>query len=78
MSASMSLCHRLLTINNKEMEKLCLYARNLRPILRETNNKEDEIDLDNVILSHYRLSEIRRQDLKLQEDSPEYKLDPGR
>ncbi len=68
---------QIVDYDDKDLEKLCLYARNLRPMLRETIIKEDAIDLDNVILSHYRLSEIRRQDLKLQEDSPEYKLDPG-
>ncbi len=68
---------QIVDYDDKDLEKLCLYARNLRPMLRETIIKEDAIDLDNVILSHYRLSEIRRQDLKLQEDSPEYKLNPG-
>lgn len=33
--------------------------------------------LSNVTLSHYRLSIIRQQDLKLQEDSADYKLEPG-
>lgn len=30
-----------------------------------------------MVLSHYRLSKIRQQDLKLQEDSPDYQLQPG-
>jgi len=68
---------QIVDYDDKNLEKLCLYARNLRPMLRESITKEDEVDLDNVILSHYRLSEIRRQDLKLQEDSPDYKLEPG-
>jgi type I restriction enzyme, R subunit len=29
------------------------------------------------VLSHYRLSAIRQQDLKLKEDSADYELDPG-
>jgi type I restriction enzyme, R subunit len=68
---------QIVDYDDKNLEKLCLYARNLRPMLRESIIKEDEIDLDNVILRHYRLSEIRRQDLKLQEDSPDYRLEPG-
>lgn len=40
-----------------EPEKLVLYARNLRPLLREANIHEEEVDLSNVELSHYRLSE---------------------
>jgi type I restriction enzyme R subunit len=46
-------------------------------MLREANVDEDEIDLDGVFLSKYRLSMIKQQDLKLKEDSGEYKLEPG-
>jgi len=68
---------QIVDYDDKGLEKLSLYARNLRPMLRETIIEEEDIDLDNVILSHYRLSVIRKQDLKLQEDSPGYKLEPG-
>ena len=57
--------------------ELSLYARNLRPMLRETVNDEYEVDLSNVLLSQYRLSKIRQQDLKIMEGSPEHKLKPG-
>jgi len=59
------------------LEKLSLYARNLRPMLRETLLDEDDIDLANVVLSHYRVAKIRQQDLLLKQDSAEYTLDPG-
>jgi type I restriction enzyme, R subunit len=59
------------------LEKLSLYARNLRPMLREALIDEDEIDLDNVVLSHYRVAKIRQQDLLLRENTSEYKLAPG-
>ena len=39
--------------------------------------EEDDIDLDNVVMSHYRLSKIRQQDIQLKEDSPEYQLEPS-
>ena len=38
---------------------------------------EDDIDLSNVELSHYRLSKIKQQHIKLQIDDPESKLAPG-
>jgi type I restriction enzyme R subunit len=38
---------------------------------------EDDIDLNSIELSHYRLSVIRQQDLKLKEDSADYQLEPG-
>jgi type I restriction enzyme, R subunit len=68
---------QIVDYDDKELEKLSLYARNLRPMLRETFMEEDDIDLDNVVLSHYRLSVLNQQDLKLKQDSPDYKLEPG-
>lgn len=68
---------QIVDYNDKSLEKLSLYARNLRPMLRESLVDEEEVDLDNVVLSHYRLSAIRQQDLKLQEDTEDYKLEPG-
>lgn len=67
---------QIVDYNDKNLEKLSLYARNLRPMLRETLLEEDDIDLDNVVLSHYRLSKIRQQDITLKEDAGEY-LTPG-
>ncbi len=67
---------QIVDYSDKDLEKLSLYARNLRPMLRETLLDEDDIDLDNVVLSHYRLSKIRQQDLNLKEDSGDY-LEPG-
>jgi type I restriction enzyme R subunit len=68
---------QIVDYNDKDLEKLCLYARNLRPMLREVVEEDDDINLNDVVLSHYRLSVIRQQDLKLKEDSADYKLVPG-
>ncbi len=68
---------QIVDYNDKDLEKLSLYARNLSPMLRETIMDEDDLDLDSVVLSHYRISKIRQQDLKLKEDSGDYKLEPG-
>lgn len=38
---------------------------------------DDDIDLNSVVLSHYRLSKIRQQHLMLKEDHAEYQLEPG-
>lgn len=68
---------QIVDYNDKNLEKLCLYARNLQPMLREAVMEEDDIDLSNVELSHYRLSKIRQQDLSLKEDAVGYELEPG-
>lgn len=67
---------QIVDYDDKDLEKLSLYARNLRPMLREALINEDDIDLNSVVLSHYRLSKIRQQDLNLREDAEEY-LTPG-
>ena len=68
---------QIVDYDDKELEKLSLYARYLRPLLRERVVQEDDIDLDNVVMSHYRLSKIRRQNIELKEDAPDYKLEPS-
>ena len=60
-----------------ELKQLSLYARHLRPMLREEIDPEEDIDLSSVILTHYRLSKIREQNLELQENSSEYKINPS-
>jgi type I restriction enzyme R subunit len=68
---------QIVDYDDKELEKLALFSRHLRPMLREKISEEDEIDLGNVTLSHYRLSKIREQDLKLNDEAGEYGLDPS-
>jgi type I restriction enzyme R subunit len=67
---------QIVDYDDKNLERLSLYARNLRPMLRDSILDEDEIDLDNVVLQKYRVSKIRQQDLKLKADSDDY-LVPG-
>jgi type I restriction enzyme R subunit len=68
---------QIVDYDDKGLEKLSLYARNLRPMLREVAVEEDQIDLKHVVLSHYRLSKIRQQDIQLKEDAADYELEPG-
>ncbi|CAM3920651.1 type I restriction endonuclease subunit R [Rheinheimera salexigens] len=68
---------QIVDYENKDLEMLSLYARNLRPMLREAETDEEDIDLSNVVMSHYRLSKIRQQDIKLKEDAADCKLEPG-
>ena len=57
---------QIVDYDDKDLEKLSLYARNLRPMLREAAIEEDDIDLSDVMMSHYRLTKIKQQDLRLQ------------
>jgi type I restriction enzyme R subunit len=68
---------QIVDYDDKNLEKLSLFARNLRPMLRESMLDEDDIDLQGIVLSHYRLSKIKQQHLKLQDNDPDSKLEPG-
>jgi type I restriction enzyme R subunit len=67
---------QIVDYDDKHLEKLSLYARNLRPLLREGFIEEDGLDLSNVQLSHYRLAMIKQQDLRLKE-AGDYQLEPS-
>ena len=68
---------QIVDYDDKELEKLSLYARHLRPLLREKVITEDDVDIENVVMSHYRLSKIRQQNLRLEENSADYQLETG-
>ncbi|MEO8325390.1 MAG: DEAD/DEAH box helicase family protein [Nitrospirota bacterium] len=68
---------QIVDYDNKDLEKLCLFARNFRPMLRERAPDEEEINLNSIVLSHYRLSKIHQQNLEMKEHSPDYQLHPG-
>ncbi|WP_201556011.1 type I restriction endonuclease subunit R [Psychrobacter immobilis] len=68
---------QIVDYDDKELEKLSLYARNLQPLLRESVDNEDDIDLTNIVMSHYRVSKLHQQDLKLQEGSGELETGGG-
>lgn len=68
---------QIVDYDDTSLEKLALYARHLRPMLRENIEDAEDVDLSNVMLSHYRISKIRQQHLQLQENKGEYNLEPN-
>jgi len=68
---------QIVDYDDKALEKLSLYARHLRPLLREKVTSDEDVDIDNVVMSHYRLAKIRQQDIKLEENLPGYELEPS-
>ena len=67
---------QLVNYEDIRLEKLNLYARYLRPLLKETPFIE-EIDLSNVQMTHYRLARLKQQDIKLKaEEAKDSKLPP--
>ncbi|EGK11764.1 type I restriction endonuclease subunit R [Psychrobacter sanguinis] len=68
---------QIVDYDDRDLEKLSLYARHLLPLLREDFNLDDEIDLSNIEMTHYRVSKLKQQDLKLQEHSEDNQLEPA-
>jgi type I restriction enzyme R subunit len=68
---------QIVDYDDKDLEKLSLYARNLRPMLRESFEDDEVIDLSNVEMSHYRVSKIRQQDLLMEEEEGEFGIKGG-
>jgi type I restriction enzyme R subunit len=59
---------QIVDYDSRDLEMLSLYARHLAPLLREKSPDDDPIDLTAVELSHYRLSKLKQQDLRLLKD----------
>lgn len=57
---------QIVDYHDRELEKLAVYARHLRPLLREERLDED-IDISGLQLTHYRLKKIAEHQLNLRE-----------
>ena len=68
---------QIVNYDDVDLEKLNVYAHHLRPLLREYVVEKDDIDLSNVDMSHYRLSKLKQQDIKLQANTDEFQLEPS-
>lgn len=68
---------QIVDYDDAALEKLSLFARNLRPMLREHMQPDDDIDLSNIEMSHYRLSKLRQIDIELQANSTGHQLVSG-
>ena len=68
---------QIVDYNDMDLEKLALYARHLRPLLREVALEEEQLDLSAVQLTGYNLLESQReQHLQLKESEAVF-LEPG-
>jgi len=62
---------QIIDFDDVELEQLCVYARHLLPLLR-TENLSDPVDLDGVVLTHYRARNKGRVQLVLERGEVEY------
>ena len=55
---------QIVNFDDFELEKLSIFAKHLHPLLR-LDIVEDDVDLSDVVMTHYRLHEQREADLQL-------------
>ena len=68
---------QIVPYEDRELEQLCVYAKHLHPLLRVDRLQQDDVDVGELQLSHYRLSKRAEHQLRLNEENGEYTLKPG-
>lgn len=64
---------QIIDYHDPDLEKLSVYARHLRPLLRE-ERLDEEIDISSLQLTHYRLKKIAEHELNLKDGEEDYRL----
>jgi len=68
---------QIVPYEDAELEQLCVFAKHLHPLLRLDRLQEEEVDLGELQLSHYRLSKRAEHQLRLNDGGDDYLIKPG-
>ena len=68
---------QIIDYDDRELEQLCVYAKHLYPLLRVDRLEQETVDINELQLTHYRLTKRTEQQLRLADDQGEYTLKPG-
>jgi type I restriction enzyme R subunit len=68
---------QIVPYEDRELEQLCVFARNLYPLLHVDRLQQENVDIGELQLTHYRLSKQAEHRLRLSEEDGEYTLKPG-
>ncbi|APF00809.1 type I restriction endonuclease subunit R [Pseudomonas putida] len=68
---------QIVPYEDRELEQLCVYAKHLYPLLRIDRLEEDDVDVGELQLTHYRLTKRAEHQLRLSEEQGEYGLEPA-
>ena len=67
---------QIVFFEDPELEQLCVFAKHLLPLLRQEVLDDEEIDISELALTHYRITKRKEHELRLEgEDDPDG-LDP--
>lgn len=68
---------QIIDYEDRELEQLCVYAKHLHPLLRRDRLEQEDIDVSELSLTHYRLTKRKEQQLRLNDNQGDYLLKPG-
>lgn len=68
---------QIIPYEDLELEQLCMYAKHLYPLLRVDRLEQEDVDVGELQLSHYRLTKRAEHQLRLNEEQGVYGLDPA-
>lgn len=68
---------QIVDYEDPELEQLCVYAKHLYPLLRVDRLDQNEVDISDLALTHYRLTKRSEQQLRMAESQGDYNLKPG-
>ncbi|MFP4295089.1 MAG: type I restriction endonuclease subunit R [Halothiobacillaceae bacterium] len=67
---------QIVEFEDRELEQLNVFARHLHPLLRIDRLDDEQIDVSELNLTHYRLTKHAEQRIQVEDESGEYTLDP--
>ncbi|WP_008316599.1 type I restriction endonuclease subunit R [Leptolyngbya sp. PCC 6406] len=68
---------QIVDYEDRELEQLCVYAKHLYPLLRRDRLDQEDVDISELALTHYRLTKRAEQQLRLADNQGQYPLKPG-
>lgn len=68
---------QIVPYEDRELEQFCVYAKHLYPLLRVDRLEQDDVDVGELQLTHYRLSKRAEHQLRLSEENDVHPLKPG-
>ncbi|TKR53272.1 type I restriction endonuclease subunit R [Allopusillimonas ginsengisoli] len=68
---------QIVDYEDRELEQLNVFAKHLHPLLQTSRLDDENVDVSELALTHYRLTKRAEHDLKLSEGGEEYGLKPG-
>jgi type I restriction enzyme R subunit len=67
---------QIIDYDDRELEQLCVFAKHLHPMLRIDRGEEDDIEVSELALTHYRLTKRAEHELRLGDEQGDYRIKP--